>query len=188
MLPPGTYTFTSYVAKDTVAGTANYVKEITITGDPDQVINVYPDHALYWYGNFINITKRYRGSGNYWTNYKFNGATENTNSFTINQTSGVAGTGFISNEKFDMRKCTAVKCIFQQTANNGNVHTGLFDTPHRDIVGTYCNYDDGYNNISKGVHTMTANFGNSGGGMGNVPEPNMYVGFEGWTGVGIYQS
>ena len=43
--------FVSSIAKDTSAGTSNYIKYANITDTTSQTINVYPDGAIYWYGN-----------------------------------------------------------------------------------------------------------------------------------------
>jgi len=55
-LTPGKYTFVSSVASNDINGTCNgvtydnYCKEVTVDKDTE-IINVYPDGAIYWYGN-----------------------------------------------------------------------------------------------------------------------------------------
>lgn len=53
----GSYKFISSVAKDTTSGTSDYEKIVTLSDNPSQTVNVYPEKALYWYGNyFITLT------------------------------------------------------------------------------------------------------------------------------------
>lgn len=46
----GTYTFISSVAKDTISGTSNYSKSVSLTNTSSSV-SVMPDNVMYWYGN-----------------------------------------------------------------------------------------------------------------------------------------
>ena len=46
----GTYTFTSSVAYSTSSTSSKYSKSVTITSSTS-VVNVYPNGAIYWYGN-----------------------------------------------------------------------------------------------------------------------------------------
>ena len=49
----GNYTFISSIAKDTTNGTSAYAKTVYINHSTSRV-NVYPDRAIYWYGNEIS--------------------------------------------------------------------------------------------------------------------------------------
>ena len=49
-IKPGTYTFTSNVAKSTTNVNSYYSKRVTITSSTN-TINFYPDGAVYWFGN-----------------------------------------------------------------------------------------------------------------------------------------
>ncbi len=51
----GNYTFISSIAKDTTNGTSAYSKTVYINHSTSRV-NVYPDRAIYWYGNEISET------------------------------------------------------------------------------------------------------------------------------------
>ena len=47
----GSYKFISSVAKDTVSGTSDYEKTVTLSDQATQIVNVMPDKVIYWYGN-----------------------------------------------------------------------------------------------------------------------------------------
>lgn len=52
-------TFTSSVAKDTTNPANDYVRAATVTDTAAQTINVYPNGAMYWFGNFVDCTTFY---------------------------------------------------------------------------------------------------------------------------------
>ena len=52
-IEPGTYTFTSNVAKSITNVSSSYSKSVTIT-ESTKTINFYPDGAVYWFGNGTN--------------------------------------------------------------------------------------------------------------------------------------
>lgn len=56
IIPDKQYAFISTVAKALDGSTMNYSKTILLTQDTNQEVNVFPDGALYWYGNQINVT------------------------------------------------------------------------------------------------------------------------------------
>ena len=49
----GSYKFVSSVSKNTTDGTSDYEKTVALSDAINQTVNVYPDHALFWYGNYI---------------------------------------------------------------------------------------------------------------------------------------
>ncbi len=85
LLSSGLYLFTSSVAKDTITGTNDYSKIITLDGTESEV-NIMPEGAVYWYGNGSAVA-----STNKWATYAHAYAptiTTNTNSLKVQQTGG----------------------------------------------------------------------------------------------------
>ena len=80
-----TWTFTSSVSKDTTNIANDYVKTATVTDATAQTINVYPDGAVYWYGNKLGNTLT-NNPGNCTMSF-----TEATNSFTYSLVTDVVG-------------------------------------------------------------------------------------------------
>lgn len=68
LLPSGTYTFTSSVAKDTTTGTSDYSKTIVLDGSETEV-DIYPEKALYWYGRYFVTLTTNNGTLTDYTNY-----------------------------------------------------------------------------------------------------------------------
>lgn len=62
IIPNKQYAFISTVAKALDGSTTNYSKTVLLTQDPIQEVNVFPDGALYWYGNKINSAARVTAS------------------------------------------------------------------------------------------------------------------------------
>ena len=78
----GSYKFASSVAKDTTLGTNDYEKTVTLTDDAAQTVDVFPDGALYWFGNEL-----VQFEANHFEGWGLGGVnptvTKNTNSMTL---------------------------------------------------------------------------------------------------------
>lgn len=148
LLPSGTYTFTSSVAKIKSGGTfVDYTKSINLDGSETEV-EIYPDKAIYWYGNFIKSF----ATGT-WTGQTLTNPTINTNSFNFTHN----GTGYFHalyiSDTIDFTGYTSVKAILDGscTETSGNL-IGLFNgTDHSDFTQTLYslnNYNDALNEIA----------------------------------------
>ena len=135
LLPSGTYTFTSSVAKDTTDGTSDYAKTIVLDGSETEV-EIYPDNTFYWYGNkvdcnFFSITS------NGITHDAVTGITENTNSVTMDSRfEGNASLGIWGNTK---HSSGTIKALASQTAT----------TYGQTVLTEYPNYSS-----TTGAHTV----------------------------------
>lgn len=114
----GSYKFVSSVGKIKSGETlVNYEKTVTLTDTATQTVNVYPNKALYWFGNFIdsNTVTWYAGAFSI-------GDTEfmtlNTNDITITNSSKQGG--IVSNNKLTESAVKALVTITNPEAD-GNV-------------------------------------------------------------------
>ncbi len=86
----GSYDFVSSVSKGITEETKqfDYSKTITLTDSLTQTVNIYPEHALYWYGNEIVawVTSGYTNSGK-----NCYGGVKNTNDMYVAQTYDLSG-------------------------------------------------------------------------------------------------
>ena len=110
----GEYKFVSLLAKGITNATIsnNYEKTITLTNDTEQTVNVYPDNAIYWYGNEI---LSFRGDTKGAATLNIKEATKMTNKLyyrAINTGDSWCGAGFIVDEIFDTSDYTKLKIQF----------------------------------------------------------------------------
>lgn len=122
-----TWTFTSSVAKDTTLGTSDYVKTATITDTASQTVNVYPDNALYWYGNKLNcVTFRARTGVIYREAHAQ--IVEQTNSIYLDNNSDDGGRkGLMSDTTIDVSAFTTLKMLCETTLNTNNYSYTIMD-------------------------------------------------------------
>lgn len=86
----GLYTFVSSIAKNTTNGTSAYSKVVTLNSATKSV-NVYPDGALYWYGNNISnfVLSNFNVNNNYgvYDSIRYDGdSAVESNLYTLNKT------------------------------------------------------------------------------------------------------
>lgn len=122
LLPSGTYTFTSSVAKDTTDGTSDYTKTITLDGSENEV-KVMPDGALYWYGN------KAEAISTYWNGYGSPTTiiTEYTQHLNIHATVG-GKIGIFTDNAFNLSQYTKISVRYKnnQDAEGVSVQWGTF--------------------------------------------------------------
>ena len=112
----GSYKFISSVAKDTTLGTSDYEKTVTLSDQATQIVNVYPDNVMYWYGNFVNAEMGTRIDNQFSvTLNESHGITLNTNSISCVHVAGYQNV-IVSNNTFDFSALTNVKTICSQSS------------------------------------------------------------------------
>ena len=105
-----TWSFTSSVAQVKSGGTfVNYSKTATIDDTASQSVNVYPDNAIYWYGNFVDSTTfSAYGDQPIERNPAIANITVNTNSVTFNSGSWM---GILSNTKHNPSNLNCIASV-----------------------------------------------------------------------------
>lgn len=103
----GSYKFISSVSKDTTTGTSDYEKTVALTDSVSQTVNVYPDHSLFWYGNYIVGFTRESIQPNL-------SKTDLTNALEIHWTASAIGSGaYYTDNPIDLSAYSKIKmnCI-----------------------------------------------------------------------------
>lgn len=165
----GTYTFKSSVAKDTTAGTSDYIKTVTLTDLATQTVNVFPNGSLYWYGNKVSA-RLYWKDGNTFNYNNVPDVSENTNNITFNIST--YNRGMVSNNTYSSNDYATLKA---------NV-TLVSGSSSRVITGTMPNdtaYD--FNTMNEIARVAV---GNAYDGIlsGNMPNTAGYILFDAYTG------
>ena len=155
LLPAGLYTFTSSVAKDTTNGTSDYSKVITLDGTESEV-SVYPEKALYWYGNYINCRLCWKDG----TSFNYNSIpniVDGTNQITFNSGS-TYNRGVVSNNKYSSGTLKALCSLVAGSASRlliGSIPSNtLYDLSTISDIGAVPR-DSSYDGILSGSITQT---------------------------------
>ncbi len=127
----GSYKFVSSVAKGTTEETKtfDYEKTVTLTDTATQTVNIYPDKALYWYGNKVACDYVKIMSGVI-THGQTASITDYTNSVSMNSANiGDASLGIMSTSKYTSG---TLKGYASQTATSAGAT----------VLSTFPNYDN----------------------------------------------
>ena len=129
LLPNGTYTIYSSVAKNPDSLSDAYSKTVTITNATSDVY-VMPDNALYWYG-YISSNCEVLSTANGWTytNYTFDTPTFNKNYVSLNTTtsSRICGIG----TKSSITPTTGIKTISKGVRLQGSEYGVIANAPSK---------------------------------------------------------
>ena len=129
LLPSGTYTIYSSVAKNPDSLSDAYSKTVTITNATSDVY-VMPDNALYWYG-YISSNCEVLSTANGWTytNYTFDTPTFNKNYVSLNTTtsSRICGIG----TKSSITPTTGIKTISKGVRLQGSEYGVIANAPSK---------------------------------------------------------
>lgn len=165
----GTYKFRSSVAKVKSGGSfVDYEDSITLSDTPAQSVNLYPDKAIYWYGNFIKAF----ASGT-WTGQTVIDPTLNTNSFNFTHNGvGYYHSLYIS-DALDFTGYTSIKVILEGSCNEstGNSISLFTGTDLSDLTQTLYSLNS-YNDM---LNEITLTQPNSNGRLGiklQIDPPN----------------
>lgn len=175
-----TITFSGDIAKDTVTGTTDYSKDITITKDTTEIY-VMPEGAVYWYGNMCTELPlgggEYMNTENGWSSTTFINPVPNTNYLDCNGTSanliysGVGTKNIIDISKYSICKVIA-KGIKAQNRNHGSIFGLTSKTPNideaRTVVGALNSSDITKISVNLPASTKYASYHSGNGRRSNL--------------------
>lgn len=175
-----TITFSGDIAKDTVTGTTDYSKDITITKDTTEIY-VMPEGAVYWYGNMCTELPlgggEYMNTENGWSSTTFINPVPNTNYLDCNGTSanliysGVGNKNIIDISKYSICKVIA-KGIKAQNRNHGSIFGLTSKTPNidetRTVVGALNSSDITKISVNLPASTKYASYHSGNGRRSNL--------------------
>lgn len=175
-----TITFSGDIAKDTVTGTTDYSKDITITKDTTEIY-VMPEGAVYWYGNMCTELPlgggEYMNTENGWSSTTFINPVPNTNYLDCNGTSanliysGVGTKNIIDISKYSICKVIA-KGIKAQNRSHGSIFGLTSKTPNideaRTVVGALNSSDITKISVNLPASTKYASYHSGNGRRSNL--------------------